>query len=413
MTNFLETIRQAFRALRANRLRAFLTLMIVSLGIMALVGILTAIDSILFSLGENFSTLGANSFSIQPRGMELGGQRHGRRLKKGQEITFAEAMAFKSQYDAPATVSLSIRGENMAEVQHLGKRTNPNVQIIGIDEGYLMVNGYDIQEGRNFTEHEIVNAYDRAIIGQDIVELLFNGNPAAAMDQSILVSNRRYRIIGVLKSKGSSINQAGDRVVLVPIQKVRESIGASNVNVNLGVAVTQSAYMDDAIDAAIGLFRGIRGLKLQEKDDFEIAKSDGLISIIKENTIQLRLAAIGIGIITLLGAAIGLMNIMLVAVAERTREIGVIKALGARNRDVMRQFLTEAVIICQLGGLLGILLGIGAGNAVALVVKGPFVMPWGWIILGIITCTIVGLVAGVYPAAKASKLDPIESLRYE
>jgi putative ABC transport system permease protein len=168
-----------------------------------------------------------------------------------------------------------------------------------------------------------------------------------------------------------------------------------------------------AEDAAIGLFRSIRGLRLQEENDFQVFKSEGLVSLIKENTVQLRLAAVGIGIITLLGAAIGLMNIMLVSVAERTREIGVIKALGARNRDVMTQFLTEAVIICQVGGVVGILLGMLAGNIVSFLVGSSFLIPWAWIILGITVCTLVGLAAGIYPAAKASRLDPIESLRYE
>jgi putative ABC transport system permease protein len=411
MMAFTETIRQSLRALRSNRLRAFLTLLIIAFGIMALVGILTAIDSIIYSLGDNFSTLGANSFSIQPKGAELGGHRGGRRIRSGEEITFAQARAFKDRFDFPARVSVSVQGSAVAEARFGNNRTNPNIQVTGVDEDFIFVNGYDLELGRNFVGSEIDGNYQRALIGMDLVKGLFDNQPEKAMDQSIFVAGRRYRVIGILKPKGSSINQAGDRVVLLPLQTVREAFGASNRGVDLAVSVYQAIDLDAAEDAAIGLFRAVRGLRLQEENDFEIFKSDGLVSLIKDNTVQLRLAAIGIGIITLLGAAIGLMNIMLVSVAERTREIGVIKALGARNRDVMRQFLTEAVIICQLGGLLGILLGILAGNGVSLLVGSPFLIPWAWMILGILLCTAVGLVAGMYPAAKASRLDPIEALR--
>ncbi len=409
----LEIIRQAFRALRSNKLRASLTLMIIAFGIMALVGILTAIDSIIYSLSDNFSSLGANSFSIQPKATEIGGMRSGRRIKKGDEISFDQAMAFKERFDFPSRVSVSLPGSMTVEVKYGKEKTNPNITLTGVDEHYIFVNGYDLELGRNFVANEIESNYQRAIVGMDIVKLLFDNQPEKAIDQSIYAGNRKYKIIGILKSKGSSLNQAGDRVVLAPLQSVREAFGSANKNFGLTVNVYQPLDLEGAEDAAVGLFRSIRGLTLREENDFEVFKSDGLVAIIKDNTVQLRLAAIGIGIITLLGAAIGLMNIMLVSVAERTREIGVIKALGAKNRDILYQFLTEAIIICQLGGLVGIILGIFAGNIVSLLAGSEFLIPWAWMILGITVCTIVGLVAGIYPAAKASRLDPIESLRYE
>jgi putative ABC transport system permease protein len=411
--SILETIRQAFRALRSNKLRASLTMMIVAFGIMALVGILTAIDSIIYSLSDNFSSLGANSFSIQPKATEIGGMRGGRRIKQGEEISFDQAMSFKERFDFPSRVSVSLPGSMTVEVKYGSEKTNPNVTLTGVDEHYIFVNGYDLELGRNFVANEIESNYQRAIVGMDIVKLLFDNQPEKALDRSIYVGSRKYKIIGILKSKGSSLNQAGDRVVLAPIQSVREAFGSADKNYGLTVNVYQALDLEGAEDAAVGLFRSIRGLTLREENDFEIFKSDGLVSIIKDNTVQLRLAAIGIGIITLLGAAIGLMNIMLVSVAERTREIGVIKALGAKNKDILYQFLTEAIIICQLGGLVGILLGIFAGNIVSLFAGSTFLIPWAWMILGITICTIVGLVAGIYPAAKASRLDPIESLRYE
>lgn len=413
MAPLSETIRQAFRSIKGNLLRSILTLSIIAFGIMALVGILTAIDSILFSLTDNFSSLGANSFSISPKGNELGGRQRGRRLKAGEVITFEQAMTFKDRYDFPAHVSVSFTGTANAEAKYADKKTNPTIRLTGIDEEFLYVNGYDLDRGRNFVPTEIEGNAQRAIIGMDIVDLLFDEQPEKAMDQTVYVGNRKYKVIGILKSKGSTINQSSDRVILVPITAVKEAYGTRNTNYGLSVAVNESTQLEEASDAAIGLFRAIRGLRLNEDNDFEIFQSDGLVSILKENTVQIRLAAVGIGIITLLGAAIGLMNIMLVSVAERTREIGVIKALGAKNRDIMIQFLVEAVIICQLGGVLGVILGILVGNVVSLLIGGHFIIPWAWMILGILTTTIVGLVAGLYPALKASRLDPIESLRYE
>ncbi len=413
MAPLSETIRQAFQSIKGNLLRTVLTLSIIAFGIMALVGILTAIDSIIYSLSDNFSSLGANSFSISPKGNELGGRQHGRRLKAGEVISFDQAMSFKERYQFPAHVSVSFTGTNNAEAKYRDKKTNPTIRLTGVDEEFLYVNGYDLEIGRNFVPTEIEGNAQRAIIGMDIVDLLFNEQPEKAMDQTIYVGNRKYKVIGILQSKGSTINQSSDRVILVPITAVKEAYGTRNTNYGISIAVNQATDLEEASDAAIGLFRAVRGLRLNEPNDFEIFQSDGLVAILKENTVQIRLAAVGIGIITLLGAAIGLMNIMLVAVAERTREIGVIKALGAKNRDIMIQFLVEAVLICQLGGVLGVILGILAGNLVSLLIGSDFIIPWAWMLLGIITTTIVGLIAGLYPAAKASRLDPIESLRYE
>lgn len=413
MAPLTETIRQAFRSIKGNLLRTILTLSIIAFGIMALVGILTAIDSIIYSLSDNFSSLGANSFSISPKGNELGGRHGGRRLKAGEVISFDQAMTFKERFSFPAHVSVSFTGTANAEAKYNDKKTNPTIRLEGVDAEYLYVNGYDLDLGRNFVPTEIDGNHARAIIGMDIVNLLFDEQPEKALDQTIHVGNRKYKVIGILKSKGSTMNQSSDRVIMVPVTAVKEAYGTSNTSYSLSVAVNQSTDLEEATDAAIGLFRAIRGLRLNEEDDFEIFKSDGLVSILKENTVQIRLAAIGIGIITLLGAAIGLMNIMLVSVAERTREIGVIKALGAKNRDILIQFLIEAIIICQIGGVLGIILGIFAGNIVSILIGSEFIIPWAWMLLGIVTTTIVGLVAGLYPAAKASRLDPIESLRYE
>ncbi|HNA41559.1 MAG TPA: FtsX-like permease family protein, partial [Saprospiraceae bacterium] len=208
-------------------------------------------------------------------------------------------------------------------------------------------------------------------------------------------------------------NFSGDRSVLIPFENARINFSSPNLNIPIIVKVLRPDAMQDAESAAIGLFRNIRMLKIKDENNFEIQKSDALVDELKDNTTKLRMSAVVIGMITLLGAAIGLMNIMLVSVTERTREIGIIKALGAKRSNIMFQFLTEAIIICQLGGMVGIILGILVGNIITLFMGGSFLIPWVWITLGVITCLIVGIASGMYPAIKASKLDPVEALRYE
>lgn len=412
--HYSEILRMAFQNIRANMLRAVLTLLIIAFGIMALVGILTAIDAIAYSLNDNLSGLGANSFSIERKWGEVRGNRRGKVAKQAEAVNYRQAMEFKDRFDFPAKVAVGCYGTGNATVKYGDQKTNPNVQFNGADENFMDVKGVELELGRGFSKTEAESGAPIAVIGADIVKTLFDGKSDKALDKIIMINNIRFRVVGIMASKGSTMNESSDRKIYAPLASVKALYGAGDdKDYFLLVAVQDAVNMDAAQSEATGLFRQIRGLRAGQDDDFEVFASNSLVAILKDNTVTLRLAAVAIGLMTLLGAAIGLMNIMLVSVTERTREIGIYKALGATRRSILLQFLTEAIVICQIGGVVGVLLGILIGNIVTPLLGGSFLVPWGWILLGFTLCMIVGVVSGFYPAMKASRLDPIESLRYE
>jgi putative ABC transport system permease protein len=412
MLSLREIISQALIAVRANMLRSILTLLIIAVGITALVGILAAIDGFVHSLGSNLSSLGSNSFNIFPKGQALKGNRKGMAQKNGDLISLEEALAFKERFSG-GKVSVDATASNNATVKYGDEKTNPTVKVVGVDDNYLNINDYDVSEGREFSDNEQITGNNRAIIGNDLVKTLFNGKPQKALGEDILIGNIKYKVVGILGSKGASMNGNSDRIILIPLLNIKKYYAGTGSNHRITVSVVNPAEIEIATSQAIGLFRAIRKLPLSKEDDFEIFKSDTMVGILEDNTKNLRLGATVIGLMTLLGASIGLMNIMLVSVTERTREIGIRKALGATKRSILMQFLMEAIVICQLGGILGIFAGIFIGFMVTLSLGGTFSIPWAWIFGGIFVCLVVGLISGLYPAMKAAKLDPIESLRYE
>ncbi|PHI20758.1 ABC transporter [Lewinellaceae bacterium SD302] len=408
----LENIKVAFGSVWANWLRAVLTMVIIAFGIMALVGILTAIDAAIYSLSSNLSSVGANTFSVEQVRLEVQGNRRGRG-KRSDPFSYDQATLFMDNYKFPADVSVSFFGKGTAVASYEKRETNPNTIVMGATANYLKAKGYEMSAGRNFTPREAAEGGLIAVIGSDLVDELFNGKTEFAIGKTVSTGDLRLKVIGVTAVRGSSFNQSQDRRIIMPLQTAKRFYGSSGTNYTILVAVKDPTQIEAAMAEATVTMRNVRKLKAGEANDFELESSGNLVDIIKDNTVALRLAAISIGLMTLLGAAIGLMNIMLVSVTERTREIGVRKALGATSRNILTQFLVEATLICQIGGILGILLGVLAGNVVIVFTGGTFLIPWAWIFLALVVCMAVGLLAGIYPALRAAQLDPIESLRYE
>ena len=408
----LENIKIAFQSIRGNIVRSVLTILIIAVGISALVGILTAIDSIKSSITAEFTRLGANTFSIQSRSMrvQIGNKRY--RSKNYSYISYFQARSFREKYTFPAAVSISVNATGTATVKYESKKSNPNVSVRGIDENFLQTAGYEVESGRGLTFQESFDGNNVALVGSGLIKKLFP-NDVDPLGKSISVGSGKYQIVGVLKSKGSGFGEGGDQIVLLPFTNVRQYFPRPQMNFRINIMPKSAQYLDGAIGEAEATFRNIRGLNITDDSDFIIEKSDNLVNVLLENIKYVTLAATIIGFITLMGAAIGLMNILLVTVAERTREIGIHKAMGATSHSIKQQFLIESIVIGQLGGFLGIILGILAGNGVSMLIGSSFIVPWEWMLGGVVLCLFVSLASGVLPAIKASKLDPIEALRYE
>ncbi len=411
--DLVENIREGLRSVRANLLRSIITAMIITLGITALVGVLTAVDGIKASILKSLSSLGANNFNIRSK-TNRGGSTQGVAEKTYPLITMNESFKFIDEYKVPSTISLHAIVTGIAEVKRNSKKTNPNVFVTGVNDEYFPLKNLEFQQGRAFSKREARQGSQMVMLGYKVYTTLFKENESIE-NSEVSFMGGQFRVIGVLKEKGGFGDPQSnyDNMVFVSIVKANQLSGGRGLSYRLSVGIPDPTQMEYAMGEATGLLRRIRGDDPGQPDSFELRRSDTLAELDGLSS-KAQIVGFSIGIITLLGASIALMNIMLVSVTERTREIGVRKALGATPKKIKQQFVIEAIVVCMIGGIAGVVFGILAGNGASrLLGNESFIIPWLWIIIGFVVCVIVGLVSGYYPAHKASKLDPIESLRFE
>jgi putative ABC transport system permease protein len=411
---FRENVKIALGSIRTQLLRTILTIIIITIGITALVGILTVVAAFENNLNSTFASMGSNTFNINQYKTQLRGNGGVNKIEKiNPIITYPEAKTFKEKYSYPLTqTSLSFIATSSAEVKFENQKTDPEISVLGVDEYFLTNSGLEVTQGRNFNPFDISNNVYYCIVGSDFVSkgLLKDVNPIGKI---ISIRGAKFKVIGVLKEKGSTFGNSQDLRIMIPIQVARSLFSAPNINYSLSTMIQRTELLDDAIDNAIFTMRKIKKLNPVEEDNFGVSRSDDLVNRIASITGFLGVSAWLIGIITILGSSIALMNIMIVSVTERTREIGVRKALGAKKSAIAFQFFIETITVGQIGGIFGILFGILVGYGISSLLNLAFVTPWQAIFAAFATSFFVGLVSGLYPAIKASQLDPIEALRYE
>ncbi|NNE54515.1 MAG: FtsX-like permease family protein [Flavobacteriales bacterium] len=407
-----ENIRIAMRAIRGQLLRTTITVVIIALGISSLVAFNTAAEALKNTMSTEFTFLGSNTFRVRAKNTQFRGNRGGEAQRRYDPFTYQQALEFQSIYEYDALVSVSAMGDFAAIVKNGSKQTNPNIQVYGGDENYLTMAGYTMEHGRNFSAQDLSMGRNVVILGASISRKLFD-DEARAIDKVISVGDHKYTVIGVLEEKGSSFGFSKDDVCIIPLSTLKKIYASKSTAFNINVVVKDVAELEEAISEAKGSLRVVRKDAPGEPESFEIERSDALASQVDEMMSVVTIGVSIIGILTLIAAGIGLMNILLVSVTERTREIGIRKAIGASALLIRRQFLIESIVIGQIGGAIGILIGIGLGNAIAMYLNSDFTIPWGWIITGVVLCIITSVASGYYPAKKAANLDPIESLRYE
>jgi len=404
-----EIFRMALSSLRTNKLRSALTMLGVAIGVFSVIGVMTALSVIQGSIESGLSFLGSNIFQFAKYPV-INSRDPEEKFANRRNIALDEANEFKRLMAGEAN-AIALKVFDGGKPVSYGNVVLQGRTIVGTNEFFLAANSYTIGYGRNISPDDVELGRPVTVVGASIQKKLFPSQ--TAIGKTIKVNSRPYTIIGVLEEKGSSFGNSQDDLVLVPITKFFSDFGHEHRTINLAIQSTSQATYNDTLDKAIGAMRAARGLKLGQDNDFEIYSNDTLVTAFAQVADTVRVGAFVVSVIALLAAGIGIMNIMLVSVTERTREIGVRKAIGARRYDIIKQFLIEAVLLSELGGLAGILTGVLGGNGVAVAFDMTMVFPWFWAVTGLVVCSVIGIGFGSYPAWKAASLHPIEALRYE
>ena len=404
-----EIFRLALGSLAANKLRSGLTMLGISVGVLSVIGVMTCITALRSSIETGLNVLGANSFQIN-KFPAINFSDPWVRFRNRRDITYAQAERFKDLMRGTAEVSLTLRRGGRRAL-YLDRRTNPNVRLIGADENFLNAFRYDLAAGRNLQPDDVALGRAVVILGKEIVEKLFvNEDP---LGKHLRIDGQSYTVIGVLASKGTSFGESQDLNAITPITQYLESYGSAWRSISMNVQAPDQASLDATEETAIGMMRLVRALDPEESNDFEVFSNESLIEAFNKVAGIVALGSLAISAIALLASGVGVMNIMLVSVTERTKEIGIRKSIGAKKRNILMQFLIEAVVLSLVGGLAGVILGVAGGNVVAQLLNASIVFPWGWAAAGLLVCSAIGIGFGFYPAWKAASLDPIEALRYE
>ncbi|MBP1646900.1 MAG: ABC-type antimicrobial peptide transport system permease component [Bacteroidetes bacterium] len=411
-SNLKESLLMALSAIRASKLRSILTLLGVVVGVFSIISVMTAVGVLRNSIEEGIMQLGANTFQIQKfRGDFDSSPEDRRRMRNRKDITYEQALAVRDR----ATLALAVGIESWEfgrTVFWKGQKTNPSVSVAGENLEGLLTNDWTVANGRGLSQQDLDMARPVAILGIAVAEKLFppNINPVG---ETIRVDGSLYQVIGVFEKKGGSLGGNQDNFIVIPIFTYFQKYGKAEKSMHIMVKALNKEVVEDAIEQSRAILRAVRKVAPGEPDDFAYFSNDSVVKQFNDFTLYLRVGVLLVSSISLLAAGVGIMNIMLVSVTERTREIGIRKSVGAQKRDILYQFMIEAVILCEIGGIIGIVFGVLGGNMVGVLLEVPAIIPWDWVAIGIGVCSVVGLIFGVYPAWKAANLDPIEALRFE
>lgn len=410
--NIIEAFISALNSIRANKLRASLTLLGIIIGVFSIIGVMTLLDALQKGIDSGLSQLGTSTFQIQKwPSLMVGGPGRMRQYEKRKPITIEEGYRLKDMAILPKYVGLEDWSGGKT-IKYAKEQTNPNFQLGGVTTVFLPANNYTLSEGRFFTEEEIQTTNNIIVIGNDAAEKLFPFS--SPLGREIEIDGNRFTVIGVLSPKGESLGQSMDNITLIPILTMDKIYGArKDRSINITVTAPSKAQFDETMEEVIGLMRQIRKVPPGEENDFDIWSNESLIKETNSFTVYFKYGAGVISFISLIAAGIGIMNIMLVTVTERTKEIGIRMAIGAKRSNILTQFLFEAIILCELGGVVGIAIGIAAGNLLGAMLSTPVTIPYDWVVIGLVVCSFIGILFGTYPAFKAAKLNPIDALRYE